>query len=137
MNEAVVAVIILVVGVGLVFGGVLLFGSKDEAPATTTTQQEQDGITEPEIVTFTSAEVATRSTAADCWTIIGGSVYDITNYIPIHPGGNEILRACGADGTSLFTSRTTEGGEPVGTGTPHSSNANSQLGQYFVGNLEN
>ncbi len=135
MNKAIMAVIILVVGVGLVFGGVVLFGSEDGAPATT--QQELGGATKPEIVTFTSAQVATHSTQADCWAIIDGLVYDITNYIPIHPGGDTILRACGTDGTSLFASRTTAEGEPIGAGTPHSSNARSQLGQFLIGSLEN
>ncbi len=133
MDKKVTAIIILVVGILLVGGGILFFGNEVEAP---TTQQEQDGVTEPEIVTYTTTEVATHNTQTDCWTIIGGSVYDITSYIPFHPGGNEILRACGADGTALFNSRTTDNGEKIGSGTPHSSDAYSQLGPFFVGSIE-
>jgi len=136
MDKKVTAIIILVVGVALAAGGVFFFGSSVEAP--TTTQQAADGITEPQSTpTFTAAEVAVHSTETDCWTIVGGSVYDITPYVPFHPGGVEILRACGADGTTLFDSRTTEKGEVVGSGTPHSSEAISQLGQFFLGTLEN
>ncbi|KAI8956886.1 hypothetical protein F5Y11DRAFT_361311 [Daldinia sp. FL1419] len=39
----------------------------------------------------------------DAWTALGGRVYNITPYIPFHPGGEpELLRAAGRDGTKLF-----------------------------------
>lgn len=84
---------------------------------------------------FTKAQVAEHNTEDDCWTIIRDGVYDITSYIPRHPGGDEILRACGTDGTTLFETRTTESGETVGSGTGHSSNAQSQLESLKVGVL--
>lgn len=43
-----------------------------------------------------------HSKKSDCWTVIDGKVYDITNYVKSHPGGNVILRAAGKDGTALF-----------------------------------
>ncbi len=84
---------------------------------------------------ITMAEVGMHTSESDCWTVIEGSVYDITEYIPRHPGGEEILQACGVDGTTLFTTRTTEDGESVGSGEPHSSKAQSQLAQFKVGDL--
>lgn len=37
------------------------------------------------------------------WMALEGKVYNITAYIPFHPGGEgELLRAAGKDGTSLF-----------------------------------
>ena len=37
------------------------------------------------------------------WTVIDGQVYDITNYINIHPGGaKKIMRGVGKDSTELF-----------------------------------
>lgn len=52
---------------------------------------------------YTSGEVAQHSSESSCWSIIEGSVYDLTSYVPRHPGGKrEILNICGRDGTSLF-----------------------------------
>lgn len=86
---------------------------------------------------ITREDVAQHNTADDCWTIIDGNVYDITSYIPRHPGGDDILRACGTDGSSLFNQRQTADGERIGSGTPHSQSAQSQLEPFLVGSLEN
>lgn len=86
--------------------------------------------------TITLAMVEERNKKDDCWTIIDGSVYDITSYVPRHPGGDEILLACGTDGTSLFSSRRDSDGQKVGSGTPHSSGANNQLQGFLIGELE-
>ncbi len=53
--------------------------------------------------TFTMAEVSTHTTDKSCYTTINGNVYDVTSYIPRHPGGaSKILKICGKDGSSLF-----------------------------------
>lgn len=52
---------------------------------------------------YTLAQVGVHATAGSCWTVIGKSVYDITKYIPVHPGGVEnAVRLCGVDGTSIY-----------------------------------
>lgn len=39
----------------------------------------------------------------DAWTAMGGRVYNISPYLPFHPGGEaELLRGAGRDGTRLF-----------------------------------
>ncbi|KAI1384001.1 uncharacterized protein F4822DRAFT_418328 [Hypoxylon trugodes] len=39
----------------------------------------------------------------DAWTALGGRVYNITPYLPFHPGGEpELLRVAGRDGSKLF-----------------------------------
>ncbi|KAH7884767.1 cytochrome b5 [Phlebopus sp. FC_14] len=39
----------------------------------------------------------------DAWTAIYGKVYNITPYLPYHPGGEkELMRVAGRDGTELF-----------------------------------
>lgn len=39
----------------------------------------------------------------DAWTVLGGRVYNITSYLPFHPGGEpELLRGAGRDGTKMF-----------------------------------
>ena len=84
---------------------------------------------------YTVAQVAEHSTKTDCWTIIDGTVYDITEHISTHEGGDEILRACGIDGTTLFMQRTTTDGEKIGSGTSHSSQAMEQLEHHKIGTI--
>lgn len=39
----------------------------------------------------------------DAWTALGGMVYNISPYVPFHPGGaGELLRCAGKDGNQLF-----------------------------------
>ncbi|KAH8197488.1 hypothetical protein TruAng_008346 [Truncatella angustata] len=39
----------------------------------------------------------------DAWTALGGRVYNMTAYLPFHPGGEpELMRCAGRDGTKLF-----------------------------------
>ncbi len=52
--------------------------------------------------TYTLADVAKHATKADCWTAVNGSVYNLTSFIPNHPGGDRILVVCGKDGTAAF-----------------------------------
>ncbi len=120
----------------------LMFSDKAAAPADTTANQSDTAQPQSEetpnsnaATTYTMAQVATHNSADDCWTIIDGKVYDITSYIPRHPGGDEILRACGTDGTSLFERRETSSGESVGSGSPHSANAARELAALQVGTL--
>lgn len=51
----------------------------------------------------TMADVAQHSSPGDCWSAIGGKVYDLTSWITQHPGGQSaIARLCGRDGTASF-----------------------------------
>ena len=59
--------------------------------------------TDPAAGTITSADVSLHSTPGDCWTIIGGSVYDMTPFLNQHPGGSAAIAGlCGIDGTAGF-----------------------------------
>ncbi|KAJ7928891.1 cytochrome b5 [Mycena leptocephala] len=41
----------------------------------------------------------------DAWSAFNGKVYNITPYLPFHPGGErELMRVAGRDGTQLFAS---------------------------------
>lgn len=53
--------------------------------------------------TFTMDEIAAHKDASSCYTVIRGTVYDVTAFIDKHPGGDKnILRLCGIDGTAAF-----------------------------------
>jgi cytochrome b involved in lipid metabolism len=52
---------------------------------------------------YTMEEVKKRNTAASCWSVIDGKVYDLTRWIPVHRGGPQAITfLCGKDGTSAF-----------------------------------
>ena len=85
--------------------------------------------------TYTLSEVARHASKDDCWAIISDDVYDLTEFINRHPGGDEILRACGTDATTLFNSRQTQDGQWVGSGTPHSQAAQEQLAKLKIGTI--
>ncbi|XP_052743226.1 cytochrome b5 reductase 4 isoform X3 [Bicyclus anynana] len=51
----------------------------------------------------TPAELSTHNTLKDAWLAIRGRVYNITHYLPYHPGGpEELMRGAGIDATELF-----------------------------------
>ncbi len=76
----------------------------------------------PTPVTFTLAEVAVHNTTSNCWLIVNGKVYNVTSYIPYHPGGASTIRPyCGRDATTAFSG--------------HSTGAGNLLINYYVGDL--
>lgn len=79
---------------------------------------------------YTLQEVAKHKSASDCWMIIEGKVYNVTSEIARHPGGDAILMGCGQEATQLFQ---TKGGDEG----PHSRGAQSQLQQFYVGDVKN
>ena len=125
VNKSIVVFIALFV---IISAGILVwaFNTPDDEPDASNTSGS-----------YSTAEVAKHSTEDDCWTIIGGAVFNLTDYISDHPGGEELIRACGTDSTSLFLSRRTPEGEVVGSGTPHSQAAEQLLGQFHIGSIEN
>lgn len=55
---------------------------------------------------LSAAEVAKHNTASDCWSVINGNVYDLTGFLPSHPGGQSVIEAiCGKDGTKAFAAQ--------------------------------
>jgi cytochrome b involved in lipid metabolism len=77
---------------------------------------------------YSREAIATHASADDCWIIVRGQVYDVTEYIPIHPGGERrITNVCGSDATSPF--------ETQGGSGSHSSKAWKILARYALGNV--
>jgi len=75
---------------------------------------------------LTVEAVAANNSEESCWSIIDGSVYDLTDWISQHPGGSSrILGLCGEDGTSQFQGK--HGGSPSPEAT---------LERYLLGELE-
>ena len=51
---------------------------------------------------YTLEEIALHNKEDDCWTILNGRVYDITQYAKVHPGGKKIFLGKGKDCTELY-----------------------------------
>ncbi len=74
---------------------------------------------------FTLAEVQAHASAASCWSIVNGMVYDLTAWIPLHPGGEAKIKAlCGKDGTASFT------GQHGGQEKPEATLASFKIGEF-------
>lgn len=88
----------------LALGGVgyILISGYSENNESVVSNQEVNQISSIELNEYTKLDVAVHNKKEDCWTIIEGKVYNITSYVPRHPGGNNILSACGTDGTAFF-----------------------------------
>lgn len=79
---------------------------------------------------LTKAEVAKHNSESDCYMIVNSKVYDVTTYLPYHPGGAyRIIQYCGQDGTVAFD---TKGGQGQ-----HSNRAGNDLSSLYVGDLAN
>lgn len=111
-----------IIGLIVLIGGYVLLNSNSPStntpnPAGTFEEGSAEGVsgmsdtpsqvgTDPDTGTagaITIAAVATHNTAQSCWTVIDGNVYDLTQWISRHPGGERaILGLCGTDGTAAF-----------------------------------
>lgn len=77
------------------------------------------------VKTYTLAEVANHATIQDCWSVINGTVYDLTPWIAKHPGGQKAIASlCGIDGSARFN------GQHVGQARPQ-----SELDGFAIGKL--
>jgi cytochrome b involved in lipid metabolism len=81
-------------------------------------------------LTLSMDELAKHNSSRSCWLLISGKIYDVTTFLTQHPGGEgNILSNCGTDATTAFNTKGRQ------NGSPHSSNANALLTNYFIGNL--
>jgi len=74
--------------------------------------------------TYTLADVATHNTSTNCWVAISGNVYNLTAFIPTHPGGAAaIIGLCGTDGTAALSA------------APHGLSVVPTIASYMIGAL--
>lgn len=134
-------VLILVVVSAIIAGSVLIGGflSSEDTKTTNTSSSTQttnsDTSATPQSQanpgqTYTLDQVAEKSNPDDCWIIISGNVYNVTDYLTQHPGGaDRITPFCGKDATQAFATRGGDGS--------HSSTAQSIKDNYLIGSVAN
>jgi len=137
MQKIVIGIIAALAIIGV--GSFVLLGHSNTSPAadtsaavtnsvtTTTTTTTTSTSTTPVSTTktYTLADVAKHHSAASCWTAINGKVYDVTSWIPQHPGGQaHILALCGTDGSDAFN------GQHGGQARPA-----SELATFYIADL--
>jgi cytochrome b involved in lipid metabolism/monoamine oxidase len=70
---------------------------------------------------YSLTEVSQHNTPDNAWIVIDNNVYDITKWIPFHPGGPIIMEGLGKDATKMFNN------------VNHTSNARRKLHQFKIG----
>jgi len=78
-------------------------------------------------LSLTASEVVKHNSSGNCWMIINGNVYDLSEYV-IHPGGSGYLSYCGTNATQGYDTK-------GGGGNSHSGFADSLLSNYLIGKL--
>jgi len=107
-----IVIIAIIIGVGLIISKLMKNNNSSDA------MSNQNITTQ-----ITIAEVAKHADASDCWLVLEGKVYNVTDFIPNHPGGERIIQGCGKDATDLFNGR------------GHSERARGLLPKYQIGVL--
>ena len=93
-------VLIAIVLIGAV--GSLVFWQKQQKDTVDIVQEEEEE-TPSQQGEYILADVAMHSTGSDCWSAINGNVYNLTSWIPRHPGGEAAIKGlCGKDGSAAF-----------------------------------
>lgn len=73
--------------------------------------------------TLTMDDVAQHASSGDCWSVVNGTVYDLTSWISQHPGGSGSIESmCGIDATDAF------GAQHSGQRTPEKVLAGFEVG---------
>ena len=76
---------------------------------------------------YTAEDVAAHNSSSSCWVLRDGKVYDVTSFLPDHPGGDDlILKHAGKDiGQAMKDPDEHD----------HSESAYDMLAEYIVGRL--
>ncbi|KAG0166153.1 hypothetical protein DFQ30_007540 [Apophysomyces sp. BC1015] len=77
------------------------------------------------VTTYTAEDVTKHGNRKDLWVIVHNKVYNVTEFVQEHPGGEEVLAdEAGKDATEAF--------EDIG----HSDEARDILKKYYIGDLD-
>jgi len=77
---------------------------------------------------YSIEEISEHQTPEDCWMVIEGKVYDLSNYLPNHDRWLDIRDWCGRDATQDYNDK-------AGLNRAHSPKADEMLAEYLIGDL--
>jgi len=100
------------------------FGSSKAPPKKMYNQAEAEKEQMTSLKEYTAAEVAVHNNGKDLWIIVKDKVYDVSAFLPEHPGGNALLKWAGKECTQAFY------------GDQHPDTTEGQLRRYLIGNLK-
>lgn len=84
-------------------------------------------------VSYPMAEVARHDSLEDCWMVIEGVIYDLSEYVPRHPAPPDVLEPwCGREATEGMRTKS----HNSGGGSDHSARAWRMLERYRIGLLQ-
>jgi len=96
--------------------GYLLLGSGDQGEVVKERKVEARDVT--------ATEVAAHNKEGDAWIIVEGKVYDVSEYIENHPGGEEaLLKFAGKDASVAFR------------GPQHGTQVDDVIANYYLAEL--
>ena len=111
------AAITVAVGDREVQGEVVRGAAPTIKPTPAAVQEPAKASPTPEVTTqsaYTMAKVKENNSAASCWSVVNGNVYNLTQWINQHPGGpSAIASLCGVDGTASFNAQHRGEGKPT------------------------
>lgn len=136
-SRSTLSVIIGIIAVAVI-SGIYFYVSRnstsnqDAGTQSTANEPENQVVVEESVQALSFEEVVKHNTSEDCYFIIDGKVYDVTEFISkgVHPGGEVILQGCGKDATDFFYNR-------PGKGDAHSEKAKDLVDDYYIGDLVN
>ena len=118
----------LIWGLGITIVVVILTGYYLMGGQKSTINQQGTTTQPTSSVTLTNGEVQKHSQPSDCWIIVENKVYNVTDYLNLHPGGaGLIIPYCGADATQAFL---TKDGK-----SSHSQKAFQELKTLYLGDV--
>jgi cytochrome b involved in lipid metabolism len=122
------------IATAIITAGLVLYGGQQMGYFKPQDQRGASGITEEQNrlagVTLTLDEVAKHNKDTDCWLLISGKVYDVSNYVYMHLGdAKTIIPTCGKDATKDYETKDKT------IPKDHSQQAYALLANYYIGDL--
>jgi cytochrome b involved in lipid metabolism len=111
MQKNIITIVSIIILIGACGSGWYYYNTEKYAPEVYVTDtpggevttNTTTGTTSTTTPTYSMADITTHNSATSCYSAINSSVYDLTAFINMHPGGKgAILSICGNDGTEKF-----------------------------------